>query len=64
MKSIEESLTEIQAQIDNYKPATKWEEANGRTLKSLIERRNRLEKALERNHERQQEDSPRTEERD
>lgn len=45
--SLEEKLIHLQKQIDEYKPATKWEAANSRTLKRLIAKRNKLEKAIE-----------------
>lgn len=47
LEEVKENLQEIQEQIDHYVPATKWEEANNRTLKQLIKRRNELERIVE-----------------
>ncbi len=46
--TVEEHLQKLHNEIENYVPETKWEEANGRTLKMLIARRNNLEKVVER----------------
>ena len=52
-KSLEEKVEHMQTQIDAYEPPTKWEEANGRSLKWLIQRRNALEMAVERKEQKE-----------
>ena len=42
--TLEEKIDAFQQIIDNYEPETKWEAANNRTLKRLVQRRNALEK--------------------
>jgi hypothetical protein len=46
--TLEEKLVIIQKEILDYKPATKWEAANDRTLKQLHAEQQRLERAIER----------------
>jgi hypothetical protein len=46
--TLQEHIEKLQKEIETYQPSTKWEEANGRTLKRLILKRNKLEKVLER----------------
>lgn len=51
-KTIQESLDELNEQIANYVPETKWEENNCWLLKRMHRKRQALEYALERQRKR------------
>ena len=55
-KTIRENLDKLIDEIDNYNPPTKWEEANGRMLKSLKKKKKALEYAVEREQKRKRQE--------